>query len=129
MICMLVNYSVKFCLLYYIFSFHIFSLQRQLYWGPRKPLDQLLPAPTSTAQNGTISSTSVSTSTDTTAFKELSKDSSTAGIDNSLLDGSFSYKPMVLLPSVGFGTALGLHQSPKLVKSKSRFSCLKLFKK
>ncbi|KAL3096948.1 hypothetical protein niasHS_002664 [Heterodera schachtii] len=44
---------------------------------------------------------------------------STADLSASFLDQSLTYKPLVLLPSVGFGAALGLHQSPKLKSNRS----------
>jgi hypothetical protein len=75
--------------------------------------DKLLSPPT----NGILPTT-----TTTNVQQEVStKDSSALDLNGSLLDSSFGYKPMVLLPSVGFGAALGLHPSPKLIKTKTRY--------
>ncbi|CAK5117356.1 unnamed protein product [Meloidogyne enterolobii] len=38
-------------------------------------------------------------------------------IGETLFDTSLSYKPLIILPSVGFGAALGLRHEPKLTKS------------
>jgi hypothetical protein len=80
----------------------------------RKAYDELLVSPT----NGTL--TSDLTATSPPKPSEPAKDT-TPSFNGSLLDSSFNYKPMVRLPSVGFGAALGLSQSPKLIKSKTRF--------
>ncbi|KAI3418913.1 Nuclear pore complex protein Nup98-Nup96, variant 2 [Globodera pallida] len=82
----------------------IASLQRQLHLSNRR-LDgpSMFGSPKSDKSLAT-------TQLDTTK-------SSATDLNGSFLEQSFTYKPLVLLPSVGFGAALGLHQSPKL-KSK-----------
>ncbi|KAF7634524.1 Peptidase S59 domain-containing protein [Meloidogyne graminicola] len=80
----------------------ISSLQRQLTFDTKD-------GQKSPQQNSFLADLSVGT-------QDLStKDTSLA--ESAIFDTNLSYKPIIILPSVGFGAALGLRHSPKLTKS------------
>ena len=92
----------------------VFSLQRQLNMGisSSKRVQEHLASMPPTSVNGVLSTTTAGgNSPQLTEAQSRELTAKSNSLNGSLLDGSFSYKPMVLLPSVGFGTALGLHQS------------------
>lgn len=93
----------------------IFSLQKQLHLTSRRTLDGPRTSIFATPPTSALSISTTTITTTTTTLDSTTRTGSSVDLSTSLLlDGSFTYKPLVLLPSVGFGAALGLHQSPKL---------------
>ncbi|CAK5111642.1 unnamed protein product [Meloidogyne enterolobii] len=86
----------------------IISLSRQIIFGTKDDQQKFT---TTSSQNSFLADLSIST---------ISKGINTYDKENSIaetFDTSLGYKPLIILPSVGFGTALGLRHEPKLTKS------------
>lgn len=107
----LLNYFLLKYLIYFSFS-----LQRQL-----KFLASKLDSPSLNATKNVNTTSVVSGSILSTTITSPNR-LSLAGTDlntSGLMNGSFSYKPLISLPSVGFGAALGLNLSSNYFNSPS----------
>nr|CAD2172126.1 unnamed protein product [Meloidogyne enterolobii] len=88
----------------------IISLSRQITFGTKD--GQQKSSTTTSPQNSFLADLSI--------VSTISRGTNTYDKENSIaetFDTSLGYKPLIILPSVGFGTALGLRHEPKLTKS------------